>query len=181
MFGFGAVIFMLGWVGCMGGQILWLVERRGVRRGWRKAATAGLLLARDQACVADGGSLDQKRVELDQALARWTSPDTLLFAPTSNYYHAFALDWFGRAHRTQNEFLLEARLSVGQTTSLAGWLVVAVAAAMMSALAGWYLVPAAIFPIVFLCVRGYLRSFRSEKQLSRRILEEVRSKLQRLA
>ncbi len=175
MFDIGVGIFMLGWIGAVSGHILWLVERRSVRRGWRKAATAGLLLTQDRASVANAGSLHQKRIELDQALA-----DTLLFAPTSNYYHPFALDWFGRAHRTGTEFLLEARLSVGQTMSLAGWLVSAVATALLTTLTGWYLITAAISPIVFLCVRGNLRSFRSETQLSRQILGEVRNKLQRL-
>jgi hypothetical protein len=181
VFGVGAVMCAVGWMGCMVGQILWLVERSGVRRGWTKAATAGLLLASDRACVTDDGALHQKRLELDQALARWTNPETLLFAPTSNYYHAFALDWFGRAHRTENEVLLEARLSVGQTITLAGGLVIAVGMVLMTVVGGAFLALLVILPIGLLCVRGYRRSFRNEKWLSKHILGEVRSKLERLA
>jgi len=181
LFAVGGVIFALGWIGLVGGTILKLVERTGVRHGWRKAATAGLVLARDHASVPNGGSLHEKHIELDQALARWTTPDTLLFAPTSNYYHAFALDWFGRAYRIENGFLLEARLSVGQTMILAAGIVVAVGAVFMSAVGGAFLGLLVIVPIVLLCVRGYRSSFRSEKQLSKQILGEVRSKLERFA
>lgn len=181
IFTVAVVIFTLGWIGLAGGQILWVVERSGVRRGWKRAATAGLLLARDRARVTDGEPLHRKRIELDQALARWTSPDTLLFAPTSNSYHPFALDWFGRAHRIQNEVLLEARLSVGQTMTLAAWLVVAVAMVLMTTVGGAFLVLLGVIALVLFCVRGYRRSFRNEKQLSKQILAEVRSKLERLA
>jgi hypothetical protein len=103
----------------------------------------------------------------------------LLFAPVGNYYHAFALDWFGRAHRMGNEFVLEARLSVGQILNLAGLLVAFVAAAIVCALAGWYLVTAGIFVLIFPFVRSYWRSYRDQKDLGRRILQEVRAKLQR--
>lgn len=179
IFTVGVVIFMIGWIGLAAGQILWMVERSGVRRGWRRAATAGLLLARDRARVTDGDSLHQKRIELDQALARWTRPDTLLFAPTSNSYQAFALDWFGRAHRVQNDVLVEARFSVGQTMTLAAYLVVAVAMVLMTTGGGAFLVLLGVIPLVLLCVRGYRRSLRNEQQLAKQILREVRDKLER--
>ena len=181
MFAVGVVSFMLGWVGLVGGALLNLVERSAVRRGWRRAGTVGLILARDRTSATNSAALHLQHIALDQALARWTSPDTLLFAPTSNYYHAFALYWFGRANRIDHEFLLEARLSVGQTMTLAGWIVTSVGMVVMSAVGGAFLALLAVVPVALLGARGYRRSFRNEQQLSKQILGEVRSKLERLS
>jgi len=175
------VIFLVSWVLGVGGRILWMLERSSVRHGGSRAATGGLLLARERAWVTSDETAHEKRIDLDQALARWTSPDTLLFAPTSNYYHAFALDWFGRAHRSGNEFVLEARLSAGQTISLSGWIIFFMALTVASALAGWYWVTAVVIAVGILCVRSYRRSLRDQKDLARRIVQEVRAKLQRAA
>lgn len=76
-----SVIFLVGWTLCFGGQILWVFERSLVRRGSSRAATRGLFLAREWAWVSDGDQVHKNRIDLEQALARWTSADTLLFAP----------------------------------------------------------------------------------------------------
>lgn len=172
-----SLTFLVGWTLCVGGRILRVVERSLVRRGSLKAARRGPLLARERAWVPNG-KLHKKRIDLEQALARWTSGDTLLFAPTGNY-HPFALQWFGRGHRTANGFVMEARVSIGETISLLGLIILLLAVAIMSALAGGYWPTLVITAIAVLLARSYRRSFRDQTHLARRILHEIRGKLER--
>jgi hypothetical protein len=174
----GSVIFFLTWWVFVAGTIVCLVERRYFRRGRPKLATLGPLIASDLVRASQDASAAKGPMELaGPALAKWTNSDTLLFAPVQ--HSSYRLEWFGQGRRNGDEVLLEARLSVGWLMVVLGSLVTAFQIAVMSAVAGWYPVTAALFGIGILAIRGYTRSFRVEKHAAVEILREIRTKLQR--
>ena len=153
-------MFVIAWTITVVGWFVEFFEWRSFRIGRANSGSHGFLIA---ATIA---ALHTPKLPYDVP-GRLVSPDTFLFPVNPPYasspMNPWRLRWYGRGHVDPDGVHIEARIPVGMTMFVLGWILMAVVMSLMLFTVSAYLVAIVATAVTMTAAVGYSFTLKGEQ------------------